>query len=89
MTTENPSVPELNGASLSGIFLAFCLLMSSVLLLKVPVALALFAAWFLLMLCGWILKVPYPSLQAGLMKGIMRGMEGVLIITCVGAVVGS
>ncbi|MBB3142168.1 Na+/H+ antiporter NhaC [Halomonas organivorans] len=57
--------------------------------LQLPIQLALFATWFLVMGLGLRLKVSYESMQKGLIDGIHNGMEAVLVLTTVGALIGT
>ncbi|WP_413616119.1 Na+/H+ antiporter NhaC [Halomonas cupida] len=61
----------------------------SINVLQLPIQLALFASWFLVMALGLRLKVPYDSMQRGLIDGIHNGMEAVLVLTTVGALIGT
>lgn len=81
--------PKLSSLWLMTILAAFIGIMSTVLIFKVPVPLALFCTWFTVFLLGKLIGFSYYSLQDGLIKGILRGMEGVLIIITVGAIIGS
>ncbi|MBZ9559803.1 MULTISPECIES: Na+/H+ antiporter NhaC [unclassified Modicisalibacter] len=71
------------------ILASFAAIMSTVLLLKIPVALALFAAWFAMFAIGKGLGHAYDSLQQGAFDGIRSGLEGVMIIITVGALIGA
>lgn len=61
----------------------------SINLLGLPIQLALFASWFLVMGLGVRLKISYESMQSGLINGIHNGMEAVLVLTTVGALIGT
>lgn len=61
----------------------------SISLLELPIQLALFASWFLIMGLGLKLKLSYENMQEGLIKGIHNGMEAVLVLTTVGALIGT
>ncbi|MEP4558980.1 Na+/H+ antiporter NhaC [Cobetia sp. D5] len=61
----------------------------SINVLHLPIQLALFASWFLVMALGLRLKVSYASMQEGLINGIHNGMEAVLVLTTVGALIGT
>lgn len=54
-----------------------------------PIQLALFSAWFLVMGLGLKLKMSYAAMQQGLIDGIHNGMEAVLVLTTVGALIGT
>ena len=81
--------PKINTYWLFAILAAFIGIMSTVLIFKVPVPLALFCTWFTVFLFGKLIGFSYESLQDGLIKGILSGMIGVLIIITVGAIIGS
>lgn len=61
----------------------------SINVLQLPIQLALFASWFLVMALGLRLKISYDSMQQGLIDGIHNGMEAVLVLTTVGALIGT
>lgn len=61
----------------------------SINVLNLPIQLALFASWFLVMALGVRLKIPYDEMQKGLINGIHNGMEAVLVLTTVGALIGT
>lgn len=71
------------------VLVAFALLMSSVMLLNVPIALALFSAWFAMFLLGKLFGFSYQDLYQSLVDGITRGLDGILIIVAVGGITGS
>lgn len=54
-----------------------------------PIQLALFTSWFLIMGLGWYLGYDYERMQTGLLKGISNGMIAVLVLITVGALIGS
>ncbi|WP_458526191.1 Na+/H+ antiporter NhaC [Onishia taeanensis] len=61
----------------------------SINVLQLPIQLALFASWFLVMALGIRLKIDYQTMQNGLIDGIHNGMEAVLVLTTVGALIGT
>lgn len=61
----------------------------SINVLQLPIQLALFASWFLVMALGIRLKINYETMQRGLIDGIHNGMEAVLVLTTVGALIGT
>lgn len=72
------------------IMIGFIVIMfTSISLLDLPIQLALFASWFLIMGLGLRLKLSYETMQEGLIKGIHNGMEAVLVLTTVGALIGT
>lgn len=56
---------------------------------ELPIQLALFTAWFLVMGLGLRLGLSYAAMQEGLIGGIHNGMEAVLILITVGALIGT
>lgn len=72
------------------IMIGFIVIMfTSISLLDLPIQLALFGSWFLIMGLGLKLKLSYETMQEGLIKGIHNGMEAVLVLTTVGALIGT
>lgn len=61
----------------------------SINVLQLPIQLALFASWFIVIGLGIRLKISYESMQKGLIDGIHNGMEAVLVLTTVGALIGT
>lgn len=57
--------------------------------LSLPIQLALFSTWFLVIGLGLRLGQTYHAMQTGLIKGIHNGMEAVLVLITVGALIGS
>ncbi|MGB0494970.1 MAG: Na+/H+ antiporter NhaC [Kangiellaceae bacterium] len=57
--------------------------------LKLPIQLALLACWFLVIGMGKILGLNYQQMQQGINKGIAQGMDAILILIAVGALIGS
>lgn len=54
-----------------------------------PIQLALLTTWFLIMLVGLKIGYKYVEMQKGILKGISDGLEAVLILICVGALIGT
>ncbi|AEY00274.1 Na+/H+ antiporter NhaC [Oceanimonas sp. GK1] len=54
-----------------------------------PIQLALFVSWFLVIGLGIRLGLCYETIQKGLLKGIHNGMEAVLVLITVGALIGT
>ncbi|MGM0900491.1 MAG: Na+/H+ antiporter NhaC [Bacillota bacterium] len=54
-----------------------------------PIQLALLTTWFLIMLVGLKIGYKYAEMQKGILKGISDGLEAVLILICVGALIGT
>ncbi|WP_300274031.1 Na+/H+ antiporter NhaC [Halomonas sp.] len=80
-----PSMGEV-GAVMIG-FIAIMFLYINV--FSLPIQLALFTSWFLVMALGVKLKYSYDAMQRGLIDGIHNGMEAVLVLTTVGALIGT
>ncbi|MGQ7249817.1 Na+/H+ antiporter NhaC [Halomonas sp. V046] len=80
-----PSMTEVLAVMVGFIAIMFL----SINVLGLPIQLALFASWFLVMALGLKLKMSYASMQEGLIDGIHNGMEAVLVLTTVGALIGT
>ncbi|WP_069384521.1 Na+/H+ antiporter NhaC [Halomonas caseinilytica] len=80
-----PSLGEV-GAVMVG-FIAIMFLFINV--FGLPIQLALFTSWFLVMGLGLKLKLSYEAMQRGLIDGIHNGMEAVLVLITVGALIGT
>ncbi|MBW5801054.1 Na+/H+ antiporter NhaC [Halomonas elongata] len=80
-----PSMGEV-GAVMVG-FIAIMFLFINV--FELPIQLALFTSWFLVMALGVKLKLSYETMQKGLIDGIHNGMEAVLVLITVGALIGT
>ncbi|KXZ21931.1 antiporter [Bacillus nakamurai] len=70
-----------------GSFLA--LVMSFTVFLDLPIQLALFISWFIAMILGARLGHSYKDLQTAIINGISNGLEAVLILVSVGALIGT
>ncbi|MCE0741867.1 malate-H+/Na+-lactate antiporter MleN [Bacillus inaquosorum] len=70
-----------------GAFLA--LVLSFTVFLDLPIQLALFVSWFIAMLLGIRLGYSYKDLQNAIVHGISNGLEAVLILVSVGALIGT
>ncbi|ASN04561.1 Na+/H+ antiporter NhaC [Virgibacillus necropolis] len=55
----------------------------------IPIQLALLTTWFMIMLVGLKIGYNYAEMQKGILKGITDGLEAVLILICVGALIGT
>jgi len=84
-STRLPSMTEVLAVMVGFIAIMFV----SINVLGLPIQLALFASWFLVMALGVRLKISYESMQSGLIDGIHNGMEAVLVLTTVGALIGT
>ncbi|MCP3028760.1 Na+/H+ antiporter NhaC [Halobacillus sp. A5] len=58
-------------------------------LFELPIQLALFVGWFIVILLGLKLGFTYDSLQESIIKGISNGLEAVIILMAVGALIGT
>lgn len=58
-------------------------------LLDLPIQLALFISWFVLILLGLRLGHSYKNLQQSILKGIFDGLEATLVLVVVGALIGT
>ncbi|QQF61551.1 malate-H+/Na+-lactate antiporter MleN [Bacillus mojavensis] len=70
-----------------GAFLA--LVLSFTVFLDLPIQLALFVSWFIAMILGIRLGYSYKDLQNAIVHGISNGLEAVLILVSVGALIGT
>lgn len=70
-----------------GLFLA--IVFSFTALYELPIQLALFISWFLVMILGARLGHRYQDLQGAITKGISNGLEAILILIAVGALIGT
>lgn len=60
-----------------------------IVLFELPIHLALLASWFLIIAIGLKIGYRYKQMQDGLLKGIYDGLEAVLILITVGALIGT
>ncbi|WP_347553216.1 Na+/H+ antiporter NhaC (plasmid) [Pseudalkalibacillus hwajinpoensis] len=58
-------------------------------LFELPIQLALFVGWFIVILLGLRIGFTYDSLQGSIIKGISNGLEAVIILMAVGALIGT
>lgn len=56
---------------------------------EIPIQLALLTTWFLIIIIGLKIGYNYREMQQGLLKGINDGLEAVLILISVGALIGT
>ncbi|TDL32863.1 Na+/H+ antiporter NhaC [Jeotgalibacillus sp. S-D1] len=54
-----------------------------------PIQLALFVGWFIVIILGLKIGFTYDSLQESIIKGISNGLEAVIILMAVGALIGT
>lgn len=57
--------------------------------LELPIQLALLTTWFVIILVGLRIGYTYLELQQGILKGINDGLEAVLVLISVGALIGT
>lgn len=55
----------------------------------IPIQLALLTTWFMIMVVGLRIGYTYMEMQDGILKGIYDGLEAVLVLICVGALIGT
>ncbi|MFC3284062.1 Na+/H+ antiporter NhaC [Litchfieldella rifensis] len=84
-TTRLPTMQEV--LALMAGFIAIMFLYINV--FDLPIQLALFTSWFLVMALGLRLGLSYDGMQKGLIDGIHNGMEAVLVLITVGALIGT
>lgn len=70
-----------------GLFLV--IMYFSLAVLNLPIQLSLLASWFLIILLGLRLGYSYTNLQSSIATGIFTGLEAILVIIFVGALIGS
>ncbi|MFZ4453153.1 Na+/H+ antiporter NhaC [Salibacterium aidingense] len=86
--TKDPRLPT--AAEVVGVLILFIIIMFSFInILELPIQLALFTSWFMVIGLGIWLGFHYKKLQEGLLQGISNGMEAVLILITVGALIGT
>ncbi|WP_091583919.1 Na+/H+ antiporter NhaC [Alteribacillus bidgolensis] len=73
-----------------GVLILFIVIMFGFInLLELPIQLALFTSWFMVIGLGLWIGLRYKKLQDGLLQGISNGLEAVLILITVGALIGT
>ncbi|MBF7025173.1 Na+/H+ antiporter NhaC [Staphylococcus kloosii] len=78
------------GKEIIFILIAFIVTMFIVVIyLKLPIQIALLLIWFIIIAVGLKIGYSYNQLQAGLCKGIYEGMEAVLVMISIGALIGT
>lgn len=88
MTNTSTRLPYMwEIAIVLGLFLAIVFSFTAV--FELPIQLALFISWFLVMVLGKRLGHRYDELQGAITKGINNGLEAVLILIAVGALIGT
>lgn len=56
---------------------------------NLPIQLALFSSWFLVIGLGIRIGLKYDNMQRGLISGINNGMEAILVLLAIGALIGT
>ena len=78
------------GKEIIFILIAFIITMFVVVIyLGLPIQIALLLIWFIIIIVGLKIGYSYNQLQAGLCKGIYEGMEAILVMISIGALIGT
>ncbi|MBM7714869.1 Na+/H+ antiporter NhaC [Siminovitchia sp. FSL H7-0308] len=80
-----PNLPEVIFVLVSFIVIMYVFVAQ----IGLPIQLALFVSWFVIMLVGLKIGYTYSDLQDGILKGIHNGLEAVLVLITVGALIGT
>jgi NhaC family Na+:H+ antiporter len=80
-----PTLPEVSFVLIAFIAIMFLFVVE----FEIPIQLALLTTWFMIMLVGLRIGYTYTEMQQGILKGITDGLEAVLILICVGALIGT
>ncbi|WP_099159243.1 Na+/H+ antiporter NhaC [Virgibacillus ndiopensis] len=80
-----PTLPEVLFVLIAFIVIMFLFVVQ----LGIPIQLALLTTWFMIMLVGLRIGYTYAEMQDGILKGINDGLEAVLILISVGALIGT
>jgi len=83
--TRLPNIFEVILLSLAIVFTIYIFVQA----LALPIQLSLLACWFLVIALGKILGLSYVTMQQGINKGISQGMDAILVLIAVGALIGS
>ena len=84
-TVRQPSLLQVG--LLAGVIIVMIIVMTQY--TPLPIQLALLGAWFATLGLGKWLGRSYESMQNGLLTGISQGMEAILVLIAVGALIGS
>ena len=84
-TVRQPSLLQVG--LLAGVIILMIIVMTQY--TPLPIQLALLGAWFATLGLGKWLGRSYESMQNGLLTGISQGMEAILVLIAVGALIGS
>lgn len=87
MSTDKrlPTLPEVLFVLVGFILIMFLFVVQ----FGIPIQLALLTTWFMIMLVGLRIGYTYMEMQQGILKGITDGLEAVLILISVGALIGT
>lgn len=87
MSTDKrlPTLPEVLFVLVGFILIMFLFVVQ----FGIPIQLALLTTWFMIMLVGLRIGYTYMEMQQGILKGIADGLEAVLILISVGALIGT
>ena len=78
------------GKEIIFILIAFIITMFVVVIyLGLPIQIALLLIWFIIIIVGLKIGYSYNQLQSGLCKGIYEGMEAILVMISIGALIGT
>lgn len=87
MSTDRrlPTLPEVLFVLISFVLIMFLFIVQ----FELPIQLALLTTWFVIMAVGLRIGYSYFEMQRGILKGIYDGLEAVLILLSVGALIGT
>src|SRR5690625_3659713 len=87
MSTDKrlPTLPEVLFVLVGFVLIMFLFVVQ----FGIPIQLALLTIWFMIMLVGLRIGYTYLEMQQGILKGITDGLEAVLILISVGALIGT
>ncbi|MCG8499532.1 MAG: Na+/H+ antiporter NhaC [Firmicutes bacterium] len=71
------------------VLVAFLVLAFTFTMLEIEIHLAIFSGWFIAMFLGKILGHTYKDMEKAITKGIYNGLDAVLILLAVGALIGT
>lgn len=78
------------GKEIIFILIAFIVTMFVIVIyLGLPIQIALLLIWFIIIIVGLKIGYSYNQLQSGLCKGIYEGMEAILVMISIGALIGT
>ncbi|SFB14899.1 malate + proton/lactate + sodium antiporter, NhaC family (TC 2.A.35.1.2) [Lentibacillus halodurans] len=80
-----PTLPEVLFVLMSFVLIMFLFIVQ----FELPIQLALLTTWFVIMTVGLRIGYSYFEMQRGILKGIYDGLEAVLILISVGALIGT